>query len=153
MFEIPSTGLFWVSVWPHSYPSFLHLISDLMTKVTCCLYLCVKAAPILCSARTERVHWQREEGPSPQQPEVTALLGGGHDGRLVGSQSARACSLGWCACDAFTALSLKSNETKLQRENRRSLQQNSHGKDSMCGSQPLISKTAPSQMRARCRQL
>lgn len=54
------------------------------------MYLCVKGAPLLRSARTERVNWQREEGPSPQQPEAAAPLGGGHGCGLVGGQSARA---------------------------------------------------------------
>lgn len=89
MFSIPSTG-FSSSICSHSSPSLIHLMSDLRRKGTWCLYLCVKAAPILCSACTQRVHGQREEGPSPQQPEVTAPLGRGHDGGLGGSLCARA---------------------------------------------------------------
>lgn len=76
-------------VWPSSPPPFF-VVTSLIFLWYLNVYLCVKGAPLLRSARNERVNWQREEGPSPQQPEVTAPLGGGHGCGLVGGQSARA---------------------------------------------------------------
>lgn len=43
-----------------------------------CSYLCVEGALILRSTRPKRTHGQREEGPSPEQPEAAVPRDGGH---------------------------------------------------------------------------
>lgn len=51
------------------------------------IYLCVKGAVILSSTRPKRTHAQREEGPSPEQPEAAVPRGGGHGLGTRGCQS------------------------------------------------------------------
>lgn len=58
-----------------------------------CFYLCVEGALILRSTRPKRTHGQREEGPSPEQPEAAVPRDGGHGLGTRGTRHVRCGSI------------------------------------------------------------